>query len=170
MKVRRQLEAMEELVLNRLGDLTGDDWYRAPDGEWSVAQIISHLAVGMDMVARAFEERADASGMERRATPEQALLRHMLLGNGEFPERAEAPEMTVPDARPNPEMVVAQFRMAAERMGAMVTEWPEERQLEVFVRHPYVGDLNLPEWVRFHYVHCRHHAKQLEERLAWLGL
>jgi hypothetical protein len=28
--------------------------------------------------------------------------------------------------------------------------------------------LNLPEWVRFHYVHCRHHTRQIRERLRWL--
>jgi hypothetical protein len=56
-------------------------------------------------------------------------------------------------------LVAAQFRVGVERLATMVDTWPEQRQLEVFVRHPIAGDLNLPEWVRFHYVHCRHHAK-----------
>jgi hypothetical protein len=56
-------------------------------------------------------------------------------------------------------LVAAQFGVGVERLATMVDTWPEQRQLEVFVRHPIAGDLNLPEWVRFHYVHCRHHAK-----------
>jgi hypothetical protein len=36
------------------------------------------------------------------------------------------------------------------------------------VRHPVVGDLSLPEWVRFFYVHNRHHAHQIGVRLRWL--
>jgi hypothetical protein len=32
-----------------------------------------------------------------------------------------------------------------------------------------LGDLNLPEWVRFHFLHCRHHAGEISDRLKWLG-
>ena len=45
---------------------------------------------------------------------------------------------------------------------------PEERREAVFVRHPLLGDLNLVEWVRFHYLHCRHHAREIRDRVRWL--
>jgi hypothetical protein len=51
----------------------------------------------------------------------------------------------------------------------MVETWPERRQVEVFVKHPLLGDLNLPEWARFHYVHARHHARQIRSRLRYIA-
>ncbi len=169
MKVRHQLERLDTLVLEPLNGVTGADWHRAPNGKWSVCQILQHLAMGVDLVATAFEQRADKPLMKRRATPHQTILRHLLLGVGKIPSGAQSPERVKPHEEPDPEQVMAQFRMGVERLAVLSETWPESRQLERFVRHPIVGDLNLPEWVRFHYVHCRHHAKQIGARLEWLN-
>ena len=58
--------------------------------------------------------------------------------------------------------------MGIERLWRMADEWPVERQAEVFVEHPMFGDFNLPEWVRFHFLHSKHHGEQIEERLEWI--
>ncbi len=169
MKGRRQLAALEPMVLQPLHHLNREDWHRRVPGKWSIAQLVQHLAIGIDTVATTFEKRASKQGMKRRATPRETLLRHVMLGLGRLNSGRDAPAGTVPEDRPDPEATTAQFRMGVARLEAMVQSWPPERQLQVFVKHPVVGDLNLPEWVRFHYVHCRHHAKQIEARLRWLG-
>ncbi|HEY2824591.1 MAG TPA: DinB family protein [Gemmatimonadales bacterium] len=169
MKSLHHLSRLEPLILTPLHDLKGDAWHKAPKGKWSLAQIVSHLAIGLDGVAAAFEPRAQKFGMMRRASPGQALLRHLVLGLGKFPPGREAPERSRPTERPDPEAAVAQFRMGVERTSELVNQWPEQRQVEVFVKHPVFGDLNLKEWVRFHYVHCRHHSRQVANRLKWLA-
>lgn len=169
MKVNRQLAALEPMVLGPLRGISGEDWHRAVPGKWSLVQIVRHLAIGVDSVATAFEQRAAKQGMERRSTPGQAVARHLILGTGRLPRRREPPPATIPEERPEPEATVAQFRMGVARIETFLETWPRERQLAVFVRHPYLGDLNLPEWVRFHYVHCRHHAPQIRARLRWLA-
>ncbi len=169
MKVRRQLAALEPLVLQPLRHVDQEDWHRRVPGKWSIAQVVHHLAIGIDSVATTFEKRTLKGGMKRRATPRETLLRHLMLGLGRLNFGRDAPAGTIPADRPDVEATTAQFRMGVARMEAMVEGWPPERQLEVFVKHPVVGDLNLPEWVRFHYVHCRHHAKQIQARLRWLG-
>jgi hypothetical protein len=169
MKVRRQLAALEPMVLGPLHGLEDEDWYRAPPGKWTIAQIVAHLALGVDASSTVLERRGGKQGMKRRSTPGQSILRHMLLQFGRFPPRAKSPEGTVPPEKPDHEQVAAQFRMGVERFHMLVETWPESRQIEVFVRHPVVGDLNVPEWVRFHFVHGRHHAKQIGDRLGWMG-
>jgi hypothetical protein len=168
MKARRQLARLKEIVLDPLNGVTGDDWHRAPKGRWSLAQTLSHLSQGVDLVAGQLEARAGRTDMARRATPGQHLLRHLVLGVGKLPPVRATPEATRPPARPDPELVTAQFRMGVERLGALLETWPPERQRQVFARHPVLGDLNLPEWVRFFYVHSRHHAHQIEVRQRWL--
>ncbi len=170
MKVRRQLAALEPMVLGPLKEVGGEDWHRTVPGKWSLAQILRHLAIGVDSVAAAFERRANKDLMVRRSTPAQAVARHLVLGLGKLSRRREPPAGTVPEERPDPEAAIAQFRIGVAKLETFVETWPPERQLGIFVRHPYLGDLNLPEWVRFHYVHCRHHARQIEARLRWLAL
>jgi hypothetical protein len=169
MKVTRQLDSLEPLVLGQLHGLDGNAWHRGSEGKWSLSQIVEHLAISIDLVATGFEALAEETQPARDATPEQSLMRHMLLGPGKLPEGMEAPDFTIPSERPDPELAQARFRMAVERTRDLVNNWPQERLDGVFVRHPVIGDLNLAEWVRFHYVHCKLHGEQIAELLAWLG-
>ena len=152
-------------LLHGIGD---DEWQKAPRGKWSPAQIVAHLAMGIDRSSSVFAQRANKQGMLRRSNPGQAILRHLLLGFGTFPPGRRAPEATRPPERPDPELVSAQFRMGVDRFATLLDTWPKDRQVGVFVQHPLLGDLNLPEWIRFHYVHCRHHARQIRDRLKWM--
>lgn len=168
MKVTHQLSRLEPIVLDPLHGVDPVDWVRQRDGQWSLAQIVEHLAISIDVVAADFEDLSDQSNMARNATPEQTLLRHVLLGNGEFPKGMRAPDYTFPSDNPDPDEAQAAFRMAIERTGGLVNDWPEEKQTSVFLPHPVIGELNLPEWVRFHYVHCSLHARQIGKWLMWL--
>ena len=166
MKVARQLDSLESIVLDPLVDISAGAWSAAPLGKWSIAQIVEHLAIAFDLVATGFASLPEDQPKERDATPAQAVLRHTLLGGGELPKGMKAPDISQPSDDPEPELVVARFRMGIEQTRALVEDWPEERQISTFLRHPVVGDLNLPEWVRFHYVHCTLHSRQIEKRLA----
>jgi hypothetical protein len=168
MKVRRQLAALEPMILTPLDGVQKEAWHRAPPGRWSVAQVLSHLALGLDAVVEKLEERRDRTDLTRRASPKQHLLRHLMLGIGRIPPGRRHVEGTTPVDRPEPELVMAQFRMAIQRLEALCQTLPAEQQQRVFVRHPMLGDLNLPEWVRFFFVHNRHHAQQISVRLRWL--
>jgi hypothetical protein len=41
-----------------------------------------------------------------------------------------------------------------------------ERRTNLFAKHPRMGDLNIEEWMRFHRIHARHHARQIR---GWVG-
>lgn len=167
MKVDHQLSRLEPIVFNPIHGIRQEDWNRAPEGKWSLAQVIEHLAITMDVVAEEFERREGSVGRERQATPAQSVMRHTMLGGGEFPKGMRAPDITLPTQDPDPELASARFRMAVERTRSLVEQWPEESQLGTFVRHQVLGDLNLPEWVRFHYVHSSLHSRQIGKWLAW---
>jgi hypothetical protein len=169
MKVTRQLSSLESVVLDPLVDISASDWSTARLGKWSIAQIVEHLAIAFDLVATGFAALPEDGATEREATPAQAVLRHTLLGSGDLPKGMKAPDISQPSDAPNPELVVARFRMGIEQTRTLVEDWSEERQVSTFLRHPILGDLNLPEWVRFHFVHCTLHARQIEKRMAELS-
>lgn len=168
MKTRRQLAALEPMILGQLHGIREAEWHQAPAGRWTIAQIIHHLAIGMDAVVQRLEERKDRTDLHRRATARQQLMRHLLLGVGRIPPGRKTLAAARPGERPDPALVTAQYRMAAERLAGLTTALPPEQQRRVFAKHPVVGDLNIPEWVRFFYVHNRHHAHQIVVRIRWL--
>jgi hypothetical protein len=166
-KTARQLAALEPMILGRLHGVSGEDWHAAPSGRWSLAQILQHLAIGVDRVGQKLEDRKDRTDMRRRANPAQQLMRHMVLGVGRIPRGRKA-RVALPDSRPDPELAAAQYRMAVARLATLGQALSPEQQVRVFVSHPVFGDLNYPEWVRFLYVHNRHHAHQIAVRRRWL--
>lgn len=170
MKARRQLERVEPMILSPVARLEGEDWHRAPPEKWSIAQIVGHMAKLTDLVAAGFEGLSEHKQMERTCTPKQSLARHVVLGLGRPPKTRTIPRIVEPVERPDPELVKAQFRMAMERVRYLAETWPMERQVNLFVRHTSLGDLNLPEWGRFLYVHGRRQSHRIEARLRWLRL
>lgn len=168
MRVAHHIARFEPLVLHPLHGLNEADWYRAPDGVWSIAQIVQHVAIGIDLVARSFRELGDAEPMARQCKPHQRVLRHLTLGTGQYPGTLRALPHAKPDPKPERDLVTAQFRMGVEQYREIDAEWPTERKAERFVPHPVLGDLNFPEWVRFHFLHCRHHAGEIRRRMEWL--
>src|SRR2546426_8701218 len=55
-----------QLVLGPLAGRPDADWHRAPPGKWSPAQIVQHLAIGIDGSGRTFESRRAHAPMCRR--------------------------------------------------------------------------------------------------------
>jgi hypothetical protein len=169
MKTARHLERLEPLILQPLHGLSKNDWHGAPRGKWSIVQIVQHVAIGIDLVAHSFRELAESLPMDRQNKPHQTVLRHLTLGAGHYPGTLKALPHAKPDAKPDAELVSAQFRMGVEEYRKLTGSWPQDAQLSRFVPHPLLGDLNLPEWIRFHYLHSRHHAREIRARLKWLG-
>lgn len=168
MKVSRQLARIEPMILHPIREVRGDVWHRAPEGKWSLAQIVSHLAISLDSTAGVFERRADRTDLRRRASPRQQLLRHLALGMGTLPSPRKVPAATHPEPRPDPDLATAHFRMALRRFETMIDGWTPDQQGGVFVAHPALGDLTLPEWVRFFYLYSRFAAHRIHVRLRWL--
>ena len=69
-----------------------------------------------------------------------------------------------------PAQIVAHLALAldwsAEKFRARRAHGPMARRHDLFVKHPRLGDLTLEEWMRFHVIHARHHARQIRDRLA----
>jgi hypothetical protein len=57
------------------------------------------------------------------------------------------------------------FRRGVERNLELAQLLLPARARDLFVKHPRMGDLTLTEWMDFHVVHARHHARQMRERM-----
>lgn len=153
-----------------LGPLAGRpeaDWRRAPPGKWTPAQIVEHLALGMNWSADKFRERsARAPMVRRRRTLVERLARFFILGLGWYPQGFKAPEGARPAEDVSRESAEAHFRAGLAKWHELERLLLPARRDDLFVKHPRLGDLTLSEWMRFHTSHARHHATQIWERLS----
>jgi hypothetical protein len=159
--------AIPDVVLGPLAGRPEADWYKAPPGKWCAAQIVHHLAIGIDGSGRTFESRRSKPPMRRRPRPVlQRLAQFVYLEVGWIPSGRRAPAVTEAAERPDAGAVERQLRDGVARFLALAHELLPARRDDLFVKHPAFGDLTLPEWLRFHVRHCAHHAKQIRALLA----
>ncbi len=158
---------LPDVVLGPLAGRSEADWYNAPPGKWCPAQIVHHLALGLENSGRTFESRRAHVPMARRPrTGRERVAYFLVMRVGWVPPGIEAPTQARPAERPERAAVERQFREGVQRFLALERELLPARRDDLFVKHPRLGDLTLPEWLRFHLWHCAHHAKQIRARLA----
>lgn len=164
--VPRAFSELPEFVFGPLAERPESDWYRSPPGRWNAAQIVEHLGVSMELCMLAFDERrARDPMMRRRRTPFERAAYLCLVRLGWFPPGFKAPTRTTPAAQVTREAAEARFRRAHAKGLEVSRLLLPARAADLFVKHPRVGDLTLPEWLDFHVLHARHHAKQIRRRI-----
>lgn len=162
-----RLAELSTLVLDPLRDRTDAEWERGPAGKWTPAQIVEHLALGLTLSGETFQARRHHAPMSRRPrTPAERIATLLILGFRWFPPGRKAPSRTTP-------MEQITRRVAEEHFVAGLAGWVQvERDLlptrghDLFVKHPRLGDLSIEEWIRFHIIHARHHARQIRRRIG----
>jgi hypothetical protein len=142
-------------------------WDAGAPGTWTAGQIVAHLEAAMRTSADGFERRAAlAPAAPRPPAPAQRLAQLVLLGVGWFPSGRRSPDVALPPARPERSATEAALRESVARLLDLEARLLPARARDLALRHPVLGDLTLPQWLRFHVVHARHHVPQIRARLA----
>lgn len=156
-----------EIVLGPLKDRLEADWYKAPAGHWCSAQIVEHLALGLEWSAAGFEDRRARDPMVRRPLKlRERIARMLVLDLGFFPPFIQAPDRSIPPQRVERGEALMHFTKAVQHVLDVAKLLLPARARDLFVKHPRLGDLTLEEWMEFHLRHARHHARQIRERCA----
>lgn len=162
----KRFSDLPAIVLGPLEDRPDPDWYQAPPGKWSPAQIVEHLALALEGCADGFEKRRARDPMfRRRLTGLERAGKLFVMHFGWFPPFLTAPTMTAPAPHVDRGAAESHFRRGVERMEELARLLLPARARDLFVKHPGMGDLTLPEWLEFHVIHSRHHARQIRSRL-----
>ncbi len=138
-----------------------------PPGKWTPAQVLEHLFLtyrGTNVgLAKCLEKGAPQA---TAVTFPDRVRTFAVVNLSYFPRGRKTPERASPQGMP-----------AAEVQGAILTEiqkmdagfaecgrrfGPRTRLLD----HPVLGPLNIDQWRKFHWLHGRHHARQIRERLG----
>jgi hypothetical protein len=138
-----------------------------PPGKWSGAEIVEHLALSYRATSVAIRKALDAGAPRgRRRSFGQRAACFVVLTLGHLPSGRRAPEAVVP-AGGSPDTVVSEARQRLGQLDQDLAEAHERLGPAVLVaQHPVLGGLTVDEWRRFHFVHTRHHCRQIAARLA----
>ena len=158
---------LRTLVLDPLRGRSDAEWEQGPAGKWTPAQIVEHLALGLEWSAEKFRARRNHAAMSRRRrTPAEQIARLFIIGLRWFPPGRKAPERSVPAAGIARAAAESHFLSGLESWDQLERELLPERRTNLFVKHPRIGDLTLEEWMQFPLIHARHHARQIRQRIA----
>jgi hypothetical protein len=136
-------------------------------GKWSVADTLDHLARSFSATCRGLG-RVMAAGTPR-ASPAAFRARaaaFLMIDGGYFPPGRKAPQVTLPigiapddalrHALDNVRLMDEALARAAAQFGTRVK----------ILDHLILGPLNIRQWRKFHWVHTRHHVRQIRQRTA----
>jgi hypothetical protein len=157
-----RLEAELESVLGGATELVIQ---KAPTGKWNSAQILEHLYLSYKGTNKAIA-RCLATGrpLATVATMKQRLRVLIVIGLGYFPKGVKAPAVSVPRGLP-PEKVRGTILAEIQKMAAGLDDC--ERRFGArtkIIDHPIMGPLTAHQWRKLHWLHGRHHTRQIRER------
>jgi len=145
-------------------------------GKWSSAEILEHLS-------RAFTSTSKLMGKHlergRPTTKDSTWVQRwrvlMVITLGYLPTGIAAPEFTMPRGIAAAEALDT-FRQALAGMDDAITNCEQRFEPGAKIAaHVFFGPLSAAQWRRFHWVHTRHHARQIQQLRdlagdAWLAL
>jgi len=164
--VSPELEFVRRATERAAGNASAEALAHAPDGKWSSLQVMEHLVLSYTATTKGLLRALETGRPERaNCTLEQRLRGVYVLGVGRFPPGVEAPKQTVPRAGLG-EDPLRRFNDALVAMDSMLADAEKRfgRETKILM-HPILGPLTAQQWRRFHFVHGRHHLKQIVSRV-----
>ena len=163
--MNRFLQRSHDALQESAGQLTLEQLTARPPGKWTVGEILEHLSRAYSHTTTG-ARRALAEGRPLlRPTDFAARLRGFVVVEcGYLPTGVQSPKMVVPiGIDPATALTVATDALremdraldeAAARFGSRAN----------LMNHPIIGPLSVCRWRRFHWVHTRHHVRQIIAR------
>jgi len=160
--MNKYLQRARDAIDDATEDMTAEQLRCHAPGKWCAAEILEHLAITYSGTVKALERcLASGSGDSGKATAWQRLATAVVCGAGYMPKGRKAPAVTLPKGMP-PEAVMQAVRNNLRAMDATL-EKCEQRfgARRKLAPHLILGPLSVPQWRKFHWVHTRHHMKQV---------
>jgi hypothetical protein len=158
-RLRRELEkTMTVTSPERMGS--------GPEGKWTPAEVLEHLFLTYRGTNRGLAKCLEkGTPLGTRATLRHRVSTLLVVNLAYFPKGRKAPERAVPKGMPTEE-VQRTILVEIQQMDAGLAECELKFGARAkILDHPVLGPFNVDQWRKFHWVHGKHHAQQIRERL-----
>ena len=158
------LQRLQDAIVAATAGMSPDGLRRRPHPDkWSAAEILEHLYLTYTGTTKGFEKCIEAGRpLARTRTWKDRARSAAVVGLGYLPEGRKSPKNAEPRGIPC-DRVLAEFADKIVAMDAAIAIAEERFGSRVpLVDHPILGPLRAAQWRKFHWVHGRHHLKQLQ--------
>jgi hypothetical protein len=161
------LERLQRELEEATGGVGAGEMARAPEGKWSAAQILEHLFLTYKNTNRGLEKCLDQGApLATRAKLKDRLATLLVVNLGYIPGGRKAPERAMPRGMPLEDIRQA-IAPELRRMESILQDCEGRFGARTKIMdHPFLGPLTTEEWRKFHWIHGRHHARQIRERVG----
>jgi hypothetical protein len=140
---------------------------RKAPSRWNIHQIIQHLLLTYSSTVSSLEDRL-AKGHPTRAssTLSQTLARFVVISIGYLPSGHEAPPMVLPQTESpstplDGALLSSAISSGLSSMDIVLDKAERQFHSTPCLSHFALGAMNIHQWRRFHFVHGRHHLRQI---------
>ena len=162
------LERLRQELEDAIAGASPGDLTRGPVGKWNAAEILEHLFLTYKNTNRGLAKCLEqGTPLVARARLKHRMAALLVVNLGYLPAGRKAPERATPRGMPREEVQQA-IAPELQRMGLSLDDC--ERRFGAGTKimdHPLLGPLTAGEWRKFHWVHGRHHARQIRERISY---
>lgn len=160
------LERLQQAIASSTRGMSVEELTRHPEGHpegtWSVAEVLEHLYLTYTGTSKGFERCLKAGKpLASPITLKQRVRITLVTELGYLPKGRKAPERTTPKGMPAGK-VTADIGSQIAAMDKLIAECEAQYGTRNKVLdHPILGPLTARQWRKFHWVHGRHHMKQI---------
>ena len=160
--MKSALHDLADQIAHETRDLTADQLTWHPEGKWSIAEILEHLALTYSGTKLGLDRCLQAGKPSGRVPSAADRVRAFVVTRlGYLPSGREAPRGTRPKGMPF-DKIHQDLAAKITLMEASISD--SERRFGSKVRildHPFLGPFTASEWRKFHCAHGRHHLRQI---------
>ena len=161
------LERLRSEIDRATGESSASAMTQAPAGKWTPAQILEHLFLtykGTNSgLAKCIEQGSTLAShptlKDRFATLLVVNFRY-IPGGRKAPERATPRGMQIEELQP---AITAELQKMSSSLDDCERRFGARTKI---MDHPFLGPLTASQWRKFHWVHGRHHLRQIRDRMG----
>ncbi len=160
--VTSKLLKLGEQLADAIHGMSAEDLARHPQGKWSSAEILDHLNLTyrgtIKNCQRCLAAGKSGATVDRHSKRWQ---RRVVILLGYLPTGRKSPPQALPRGTSITELTTEIFENIS-RMEAVIAQCDAQfGRGKSIAEHPILGPLTASEWRKFHWVHGRHHARQI---------
>ena len=168
--MHRHLGRAHDALQQSAGGLTLEQLSARPSSKWTIAEILEHLSRAFSMTTVGARRTLSAGKPTARpASLGKRVRAFVVVECGYLPTGVEAPTMVRPVGI-DPATALSVVSENLQQMDAALNEAAVRFGTRVkLMDHPIIGALNVRQWRKFHWIHTRHHVRQIRARTARVG-
>lgn len=157
-----KLSTLTNELTNVINGMSAEDLSRHPEGKWSPAEILDHLNQTYRGTIKNCE-RCLAAGKSGASVDRNSKRwqRRIVLWLNYLPHGRKSPENALPRGTPAAQLATEIFENISH-MERVIAQCDAQFGMgKAIAEHPILGPLTAREWRKFHWLHGRHHVRQI---------